>query len=348
MIIRLPETNKKPGVCYAPTDDGVELPVIDITHPAFALGLSGEDLAKRTEAYIRETERWERFPSFLRNLAARYFQKHSILARGGTGADGALLSGMSTYLMKLGPDNLGAGYASAIDRKVASALPPTGVRIRLRDMARLLADALVPALEAGDGPVKLLNIAGGPSMDSLNALLLIRAERPELLRGRSVRIFVLDSDTHGPGFGKRATEALRSPGAPLEGLDLAVEHVPYDWTRPEALAQILAKTIPAPAAGSSEGGLFEYGSDDDIVANLDVIRENTPDDFVMAGSLLKDDRVTRVMRRNSALAIRYLGAEAFETLARRAGWTIARMLDGPTIHTVALRKTSGKGGSAPS
>ena len=109
MIARIPETKKKPGVCYAPTDDGVELPVIDITHPAFALELSGEDLAKRTEAYIREQDRWERFPSFLRAVVARYFQKHSILARGGTGADGALLSGMSTYLMKLGPDNLAQG-----------------------------------------------------------------------------------------------------------------------------------------------------------------------------------------------------------------------------------------------
>ena len=346
MIARIPETKKKPGVCYAPTDDGVELPVIDITHPAFALGLSGEELEKRTEVYIREQERWERFPSFLRNLATRYFQKHSILARGGTGADGALLSGMSTYLMKLGPDNLGSGYASGIDRKVASAIPPTGVRIRLRDMARLLADALVPALESGDGPVALLNIAGGPAMDSLNALLLIRAERSDLLPGRSFRVLVLDTDEHGPRFGMRAAEALRSSGAPLEGLDLAVERIPYDWTHPAELADILRETRPA--VGSSEGGLFEYGSDGDIVANLDVIRENTPDDFVLAGSLLKDDRVTRVMRRNSALAIRYLGADAFSEIVRRAGWTIARMLDGPTIHTVALRKTSLKGESAPS
>ena len=56
MIARIPETKKKPGVCYAPTDDGVELPVIDITHPAFALGLSGEELEKRrilgTEGFV--------------------------------------------------------------------------------------------------------------------------------------------------------------------------------------------------------------------------------------------------------------------------------------------------------
>ena len=34
MIPRIPEQHKKPGVCYAVTDGGLELPVIDITNPA--------------------------------------------------------------------------------------------------------------------------------------------------------------------------------------------------------------------------------------------------------------------------------------------------------------------------
>jgi len=33
MMPRVPELNKKPGVCYAVTDDGLDLPVIDLTHP---------------------------------------------------------------------------------------------------------------------------------------------------------------------------------------------------------------------------------------------------------------------------------------------------------------------------
>lgn len=33
---KVPEKNKVPGVCYALTDDGIELPVVDITNPAFA------------------------------------------------------------------------------------------------------------------------------------------------------------------------------------------------------------------------------------------------------------------------------------------------------------------------
>ena len=41
----IPETNKKQGVCYAVSDDGLELPVIDITHAAFAFEMSEAELS---------------------------------------------------------------------------------------------------------------------------------------------------------------------------------------------------------------------------------------------------------------------------------------------------------------
>ena len=37
---RITQKNNKAGVCYAITDEGVELPVIDVTHPAFAIQLT--------------------------------------------------------------------------------------------------------------------------------------------------------------------------------------------------------------------------------------------------------------------------------------------------------------------
>jgi hypothetical protein len=36
------EVNKRPGVYYALTNDGIELPIVDVTHPAFALDVSDE------------------------------------------------------------------------------------------------------------------------------------------------------------------------------------------------------------------------------------------------------------------------------------------------------------------
>ena len=53
MSPRIPERNKKPGLCYALTDDGVELPVIDVTHPSFALDLSSQEWRARLDSYIR-------------------------------------------------------------------------------------------------------------------------------------------------------------------------------------------------------------------------------------------------------------------------------------------------------
>jgi hypothetical protein len=43
--IGIPEQNKKRGVCYVASDDGIELPVIDVTHSAFACEVSSAELS---------------------------------------------------------------------------------------------------------------------------------------------------------------------------------------------------------------------------------------------------------------------------------------------------------------
>ena len=99
----------------------------------------------------------------------------------------------------------------------------------MRDVARLLADGLAPALAAQPGaPVHLLNIGGGPATDSLNALILLQKEQPQQLAGRQIVIHVLDLDATGPHFGARALDALLAAGAPLHGMMAAFQHIPYD------------------------------------------------------------------------------------------------------------------------
>ena len=44
------------GLLYARTEEGLELPVIDVTHPAFAASATDGELAAMTEQYIRESE----------------------------------------------------------------------------------------------------------------------------------------------------------------------------------------------------------------------------------------------------------------------------------------------------
>jgi hypothetical protein len=251
---------------------------------------------------------------------------------------------MMTYLNKLEPDNLGEGYANPIDRQFAASLTPVTFRWRMRHVARLLADGLCTALAARPGvPVHLINIAGGPAIDSLNALILLHKENPAQLAGRQIAIHVFDLDTAGPHFGGRALEALQAEGAPLHGLQASFDCIPYDWSHPAQLHERLSslRLYDAVAAGSSEGGLFEYAADEDIVANLFVLRNVTPPDCVMVGPVVRnaqtlDERLKISEQVVGRPAIRYIGLEAFQKLANQAGWSISRSLDGPMHQVVSL------------
>ena len=340
MEARVPERNKKPGVCYAVTRGGLELPVVDVTLPAFALNLTDQALADLTAAFVRDEARRARLPGFLQRLILRLVLKGSTLGRGVLAAEGTYLTGMNTYLMKIGADNLGGGYTGRIDRQIASALPPLAVRLRLRDMARLLADGLAPALAARPRePLRLLNIAGGPAADSLNALLVLQQEHPEWLRERPVRIQVLDGDDEGPEFGARALAALRAAGAPLHGTQVDFERVAYDWGEVSALRRHLGVAEGcAIVAASSEGGLFEYGSDEEIVANLEALREGMPPDGLVVGSVTRAFGPAQQVKSSTRVATRPRTLEGFTALAHRSGWTVARALEAPFSYNVSLRK----------
>ncbi len=144
-----------------------------------------------TAGFVANARRRQRVPAFLQRLALGLLLRRSVLARGLKRASGSFLAGMSTYLFKLGPEMLGS-YARPIDRHIAAALPAVSMRLRLLDMARLLAEGVAPGLEARPGkPLRLVNIGGGPVIDSLNALILARRDRPASLAGRPIEILSL-------------------------------------------------------------------------------------------------------------------------------------------------------------
>jgi len=333
VIAKVPEKNKVPGVCYALTDEGVELPVIDMTNPAFTESAGPEKVA----ALAADFAHFQKLPAFVRGL----FNRRSIAMRGLSDGSATFLGGMTTYVAKLGPGVLGRGYSGAVDRRIAAAIGSVAFRIRLQDMARLLADELAPALTAREGaPVRMLNIGGGPAMDSLNALILIRKEHHELLAHRPVAVTVLDVDKAGPAFGSRAVAALCSEGAPLHGLDVNFEHVTYDWTKASELLESLRRLGPDDVAiGSSEGGLFEYGSDEIIAENLRVLRQDTPQDFAMVGSILRDDEIPRWIQATSRFPLHTFKLADFTALVRGSGWDVQRVTEvNPIQQVVSLKK----------
>lgn len=98
--------------------------------------------------------------------------------------------------------------------------------------------------------------------------------------------------------------------------------------------------VPAVVAASSEGALFEYGSDQDIAGNLRAFYEGTPPDAIVAGSLTRADATGRFLNSSSRAAIQLRGPDAFLALIQPAGWCLAQRIDRPMSHDLLLRKAA--------
>ena len=338
----IPETAKKPGVCYAFTAGGVELPVIDITHPAFHQELGEEQLAAAAERFARQEAAKGPLARWLQRHLLPFFLKRSIIGRGLLRSRGGYLDGMSTYLMKLGPQNLGA-WASDMDRKLVEGMNRAGLSLgqRLQDMAESIAAGLRPALAAEpQRPLHLINIAGGPSMDSLNALILLAKEG--LLTGRSLRLSILDLESDGSRFAAAALAALQGPEGPLRGHSIALDLKPYDWNEAEPLIALLQSLEPgALAALSSEGGLFDYGDDAAIGAHLEALQAHSPGDTLVVASLSPPHtRPGGPFARNGIAKVVQRSFDDLNALAAPRGWKIVARRSRPISLVARLRKTS--------
>lgn len=326
------DTNRRPGVCYAVADSGLELPVVDVEHPAFAFEPSAEELEAVTAASLVGLERARRVPAFLQRLAAR----NSILMRATLEAAGRPLDGMATYLLKLGPENLGGGYASDLDRQLAGTVGAVATRLRLRDCARLLAAGVGPLLEAQAGaPLHLIDIAGGTAIAALNAILLLHRKEPDPLAGRETHLHVLDLDAEPMHFATRALAAWQAADGPLAGVAVTLEPRPYDWREPEALGGFM-RSLPEGSlvASSSEGGLFEYGSDAEIVTHLRILRSSTPAARLLVGSTMRDVEMARAVHAASRMPLRLFGQESVAALLEAAGWVPEVWLEGNPLYDV--------------
>ena len=320
------------NIRYARTGDGIDLPVIDVTQPAFALDLTEEELTALTGSFVDESRSAEMPPALREALLA------STLGRALMAASGSFLGGIATYLLKLGPDHF-KGDGHEIDRRIASSFPALVTRLRLQDMVRLLAEKAAPLIEGAPArPICFVNIGGGAGADSWNALLWLQSMRPELLGGRRVTIAVLDVDGDGPRFGASAVSSLRAAGGPLASCDLAFRSVPYNWSQPAELTRILGDLEAAHAAClvSSEGALFEYGSDALIVDNLTGLRAATAADAIVVGSVTRESEAPRASQIGATTRPRTF--EAFGALCREGGWAVERSISRPFTFNVRLTR----------
>ncbi len=98
------------------------------------------------------------------------------------------------------------------------------------------------------------------------------------------------------------------------------------------------RAADAACAISSEGGLFEYGTDEVIAANLVRLRAGTPADAFVVGSVTRESAATRASLAASRVPTQPRTLEAFQRLALRAGWVTERALARPFTYNVRLAK----------
>jgi hypothetical protein len=322
------------NLVYAATRDGVSLPVIDVTNPRFAVPDDPESLSKLFESAAHEERRYRRVPKFIMWLMLKGAAKRSLLARAIFNPDATYLDGLSTYVMKLGADNLPPPFNEPTDLRIAASSPLVLLRLRTQQVARLVADGLIAHLSGNASPLHLINIGGGPAIDSMNTLLLLNRREPGLLRRRIV-IHVLDFDEAGPFFGRNALDALKASS--LAGLDIAFDHRSYDWNNPAPLKALVSEfaTGGAVIAASSEGALFEYSTDDAIVANLQTLRGGGA--VLVAGSVTSADESRRRAITAGKFKLVPRGLEGFAPLAARGGFKIAQAEAAQLSDQVLLR-----------
>ncbi len=325
------------NVVYATTADGLRLPVIDVTHPAFALADDPASLAARRDAFLAWDRRNRRMPMIATRLLMRLAARRSPLLRRILASDNEYLDSLTTYMLKLGADHLPPGFDGPIDRKVAAAPHMALVRLRMQQIAGLLAEALLaPLVDASDAPLHLVNIAGGPALDSINALIMLARAHATLIH-RPIAIHVFDAHQDGPRFGANALVALTAFGGPLHGIGVQFQHHAYDWNDTAPLTRLLVGLAARGVivAASSEGGLFEYGTDDAIVANLTALAQaGVP---IVAGSVTSSSEVRKRMIGQAKFRLFPRGLEGFAPLAERSGYAIAESRPAVMSEQVLLR-----------
>ncbi|RUT46599.1 hypothetical protein EJP82_12180 [Paenibacillus anaericanus] len=325
--------NQDQPIPYAVFENGIQFLIVDITHPLFNASIDEQAYHLSCLKSVRSIESLKKMPGFIRNI----FVKMS-------NVDNSYLSGMRTLLYKLGPD-LSRGIKLGFrDKWAVKQTSFMGLRIRLRDLCRRQSELLQTQLKQfPERNLCFFNIAGGAATDSINTLILIQESDPELLKGRKIEINILDIDTFGPNFAKRCIDVLMQPGERFYGLDIAVNIIHYDWSQSEAILKMSLERSGWIQLCSSEGGLFEYGSDSDIIENLNYFFTNSSEDARVTGSLIFDRSHVNPgylgFTEFIGVQIRYLGLEGLQRILTQTSWVLEESHEIDTIYILfSLKK----------
>lgn len=335
------------GMSYAFTLNSVELPVLDVTHPLFISSIDEVKLKKMLleagKNAEKTAEKFNNMPVFLKKFLANHsFTMSELLQNKG---DNAYLSGVSTLMLKLGPDLIGKGRKRFLDRLASRGIGGMVLRMRVRDLSRCQAKALIPLLrKSPDKNLCMINIAGGAASDTISTLFLIQQIDPLLLKNRKIEIYVLDIDSFGPAFAADCISVLKSPTGRFNVIDISLKHIQYDWNNTLGLNKLLSERKEWLLSCSSEGGLFEYCTDEVIDKNLDALFNNSNSELIITGSLLHDIKdvdagIIASLKISTNIKPRFLGLDGLKTRCK-SNWVIDNIIEGnPRYLVFSLKKS---------
>ncbi len=70
-------SGKRPGIVYAATGRGCELPVLDVTHPAFTVADDPASLEKLRREFVEQGRQYRRVPGFMMRLRMKSAARRS-------------------------------------------------------------------------------------------------------------------------------------------------------------------------------------------------------------------------------------------------------------------------------
>ena len=167
---------------------------------------------------------------------------------------------------------------------------------------------------------------------------------PELLNNRKIEIDVLDIDAFGPAFADRCIAALKEPGGKFHDLNISFRHINYDWNDTAKLEELLSERKDWLQICSSEGGLFEYCSDEVISQNLDSLYKHSSEDIKVVGSLLHDidtvdAGIIAALKISTAIKPRFLGIKGLKSIIEPNQWKLDSIKEGnPRYLVFSLKK----------
>lgn len=301
---------------------GVKLPLVDVTHPAFLVDDGRAHLEKWRAEMATPAKKPTSTASTQAELEPEFYLPGLIERMFGRST--GYLDGWATYLLKIGPENL-PPTASDIERTLLSSPNAMSLRVRLQQLSHLIAEFM--STRRGVSSFRLVSLGGGTAIELLNALLIyVKRLGPQALP--PIEIAVLDIDSEGSVFGATALGALQEPGGPLAEIKASLAFHEYSWTEPSSFRGTAARwgSDGACMIISSEGALFEYGSDAIVEANLRFWREVGA--CALAGSAIRADSAGNAMVARSPFALYARSQESIESMARQMGYTLRRAIEG--------------------